>query len=776
MSHADPRRSRAAPWLLAAAVIGCTASRAGAVGWTSIGPDGGPVHGFVQAPSDPQRLYALPKQSGVHRSDDRGVTWRRVDAGFPMDVVLLALGVSPVDRDLLLVAHGRDTVARSTDGGGTWDMRVIAADWTDVRQIEFDPHDPQVVLLAADRGPAPGIYRSTDAGLSWQRSHSGIASAGARGIAFHPSSPGTVLAATASGAYRSVDHAATWTPVDTDGETDVRSIDFCPGAPWRVWAGAGAVLRSDDGGATFTVAKPCTSVLCTLSRIVEAHPTDPDIVLSAEELLVSPAGGSGQNIWLWRTTNGGVDWDIPYHCPEAPQQNQRAAAIHFDPAAPQDVWLALSCPGGSSLRDGLLRSTDGGVTWKPAMAGIQCVRTLQIAFDLDGAMVLRAAGNVGLWRAADGEPWVAQPLNPVGGWDGYVPTWFDVDPGSTGLYHEVGWGPSGFDVVYGLLRRSTDGGQTWSFSFPPLFPFFSQPNLVIADRGGGVGFYVWDPLNGALFRSEDGGLSYTTHLASFPTEHAAVDPADPDRIFAVGDLTPVQHSTDGGVTWASRSQGLPVARASLIFLDPSDSGRLGVVYRTLGTYRSDDAGATWAPVPTGLGTQAVVDADWDPVGDRFAFATQDGGVYLQGAGWMNLRLATRDLEVVRFTPSADAIVLGTSHSSVLRLSIPAPQANVAEAPDGPPALGLRVYPNPSVAAEGVEIELSGTGRADATLEVFSVDGRRVRTIWSGQSSEAATVHWDGLAAGGERAPAGVYFVRLRAAGQSLTRRFVLLPR
>jgi photosystem II stability/assembly factor-like uncharacterized protein len=768
-------RTRAVRRLLAVCAITLASRSAGATGWTSIGPDGGPVHGFAQAPSDPERLYSLPKQSGVYRSDDRGATWRRVDRGLPVDASLAGPAVSPVDADLVLVAYGNNTVARSTDGGATWDVRAIAADWINVRQILFSPHDPDVVLVASERGPAPGIYRSTDAGLTWHPSHSGIVSPGARAVAFHPSSPGTVLAATRDGAYRSLDDGMTWALVDTDGETDVYSIDFCPGSPSRVWAGASAVLRSDDAGVTFTVVKPCTSVLCTASRMVEAHPTDPGVALSAEAFLSCPSSCS-QQMALLRTTDAGVSWTEEYRSPEAPQQNQAAGAIHFDPASPQDAWFALSSPAsGTSARDGLFRSTDGGASWSPSMVGIRAIRALQIGFGADGGPVLRAGGRMGLWRAAaPGAPWVDESASPPGGgFEGYVPTWFDIHPGANGVYHEVGWSPSGFDVVYGWLSRTTDGGQTWSHSLPPLIGFFSAPNLVIADRNGGSGLYIWDAGAPAMFRSENGGLSFSISLPPFVTDDAVVDPSDSDRIFAAG-TSLVQFSADAGSTWVSRSQGLPGGWIERIFLDPSDPDRLGVVYRTAGTFRSDDAGATWVAVSSVPGARTVVDADWDPVADRFVFATQNDGVYLTGVGWVNLRLSTRDLTVVRFTPSADAIVLGTAHSGVFLHPVPASQVHVAEAPEGPGPIALQVFPNPSLAGHGVDIVLSAPGAGHAAVEVFSVDGRRVRAIWSGMPGGETTVRWEGRSTRGAPVPAGVYFARLQADGKSVTRRFVLL--
>jgi flagellar hook assembly protein FlgD len=64
---------------------------------------------------------------------------------------------------------------------------------------------------------------------------------------------------------------------------------------------------------------------------------------------------------------------------------------------------------------------------------------------------------------------------------------------------------------------------------------------------------------------------------------------------------------------------------------------------------------------------------------------------------------------------------------------------------------------------------------EASLVVFDVTGRRVRTIVSGRldAGRYAPV-WDGRDDAGSRVAAGVYFVRLQAADFTATRKSVRL--
>jgi flagellar hook assembly protein FlgD len=85
------------------------------------------------------------------------------------------------------------------------------------------------------------------------------------------------------------------------------------------------------------------------------------------------------------------------------------------------------------------------------------------------------------------------------------------------------------------------------------------------------------------------------------------------------------------------------------------------------------------------------------------------------------------------------------------------------------------WPSPSRGAVALAYTLPAA--ASVTLEVFGLDGRRVRVLEAGAERAAArhVVRWDGRAADGSRVPAGVYYARLHTAGAVRSQRIVLLP-
>lgn len=230
---------------------------------------------------------------------------------------------------------------------------------------------------------------------------------------------------------------------------------------------------------------------------------------------------------------------------------------------------------------------------------------------------------------------------------------------------------------------SDDLGKTWeeaaapSVAFPErtgasltriwqLQPSPSEPGVVWAGA---------EP--GALFRSEDGGISYSLveGLWDHPTRpqwqagggglclHTIIQhPGDPDRIAVAVSSAGFFRSFDAGVTWepANRNIRAPFLPEGAQYPEfgqcvhkvaqhPARPERLYLQHH-FGVYRSDDFGGTWTDIGAGLpsdfGFPLVVDperpdtlyvfplhSDMDrtPVGRRYTvFRSDDGGATWQG--------------------------------------------------------------------------------------------------------------------------------------------------
>jgi photosystem II stability/assembly factor-like uncharacterized protein len=242
-----------------------------------------------------------------------------------------------------------------------------------------------------------------------------------------------------------------------------------------------------------------------LQQVVFA-PSDPNrLYLSSD---VGGLFGSWDGGKTWRMLHGGLPAD-------AASYSIRGLAVH--PKDANRILIGAGSPWGRS--SGVWLSTNGGDSWK---------RTLEARFDGNGAH--RAAGNVV----------VVSPHDPN-----------LVLAGSLG----------------GGIRRSLDGGETWTSSGPddlsPTHILFDRTNArrvwlcarpwreVKQKRADGteVG------LRGGLFLSEDTGQTWTEISNTSPSEMYQA-PNDAAVLFGLMREQQVVRSTDKGRTWTAFSMGL----------------------------------------------------------------------------------------------------------------------------------------------------------------------------------------------------------------------------
>ncbi len=90
-----------------------------------------------------------------------------------------------------------------------------------------------------------------------------------------------------------------------------------------------------------------------------------------------------------------------------------------------------------------------------------------------------------------------------------------------------------------------------------------------------------------------------------------------------------------------------------------------------------------------------------------------------------------------------------------------------------PGVDLEAFPNPSGANSTIRFTVPEGQWLD--VEIYTAAGGRLRRLRSGDHVAGQhTVVWDGLDATGRRAPAGVYFARLRVASGITTARLILI--
>ncbi len=211
-----------------------------------------------------------------------------------------------------------------------------------------------------------------------------------------------------------------------------------------------------------------------------------------------------------------------------------------------------------------------------------------------------------------------------------TPSWSILDNGTGEHFHyvmRIKQHPTSGNTLYSTendwLWKSINAGASWSFVTPPLPPgSIHRHGLAIAPTNPqrvyvGIGHGNWgtDTTDLRVWRSDDGGATWPVS-ASLGTStdtsvyDLAVSPLNDSDVFAatfgeenepgLGFGLGVYRSTDGGVSWASYSTGLPLGDAMFVGETAMRvrSGALIVYIATLdGVWRVNTAaGNTWVDI------------------------------------------------------------------------------------------------------------------------------------------------------------------------------------
>jgi photosystem II stability/assembly factor-like uncharacterized protein len=310
---------------------------------------------------------------------------------------------------------------------------------------------------------------------------------------------------------------------------------------------------------------------------------------------------------FWKTFDGGQSWrpttqDLPA---------VGVVDIEVHPQRRNEVWILTRHATGYTY--GLLKSSDYGETWDTTGLSYAIGTAYADEFAFPTPDTLFVATNNGLLRSADAGA-----------------TWSTIYTGSIVrfLVH-----PTNSQVLYllngnnfGTLRRSTDGGQTWTnhvITNTPAYPFMA---ITAAAPD-----YLYYASNGGVYRSTDRGQTWAFRGAD-PTNSGfmalGVSATNANHVFA-GSLNQYS-STDGGATWITFADWINPNGPNYVHAD-------GRVFRAwgnriyLGTdgflgYSSDN-GVTWTKINNGgTGVREFYRIGCSPLqADAIVGGSQDNG-------------------------------------------------------------------------------------------------------------------------------------------------------
>lgn len=454
-----------------------------------------------------------------------------------------------------------------------------------------------------------------DPNLVWRRTGGPLGGIG-YDIRVDPTNPRILYVTDAwSGVSKSEDGGASWTPINqgitsrtgpSGDAIPVFSLTIDPRNPGVLWIGTQGtrgVYKSKDGGLNWARSENGIPDLPGMTfRSFTIHPDNSDIVFAGTEIPTDQVGPDGQTESagkIYRTTDGGRNWT------EMLDAGALVRWIEIDPANPQTLYAATGIfDRDDAVSEGILKSTDGGRTWRRINNGLSNLTVGGLVMDPRDPEVLYAATGRnngfgggptaawgGVYKSTDGgEHWVEVLHRPS-----------DFFPVTA-----ITLAPSEPDIVYAALSgnviyRSRDAGRTWkSFNMDPDGASVGIPIAVTVDPQDSGVVYV-NSYIGGIFKSSDGGENW--HIASqgytgAQVSDVGIDPSSPAVVFAVG-RQGISKSVLAGNSWTYLNRGgaNQFTESAGVSINPGNPLDVLVASRFAGTIlRTQDGGETWRAV------------------------------------------------------------------------------------------------------------------------------------------------------------------------------------
>lgn len=743
--------------------------------WESVSPAGmfyartnanyvsGRTNSIAFHPTDPSTMYIAAAQGGVWKTTNNGLNWNVLTDNLG-SISSGDIAIDPLNPNILYYGTGElnysgdsqygDGLYKTTDAGATW-TKISPATFIGqyIGKIGINPQNTNIVYCAGNAG----VFKSTNAGLNWEN----ILFINCTSLIVNPQNPQIVYASTGSGQsqiHKSTNGGQSWYLLTNGLSTSNgrrTQLAMSPDNPEILYASIATssgslngLYKTTNGGELWTLQNSTTNYLGSqgwYDNAVVVVPGNPDHVI---------VGG----IDIYSSTNAGVTLTRKTVWSTTSPTDFSHADIH---------WLAYK---GSILYccsdGGVYVSYDNADSWTDLNATLSTLQYQSADYDPTDVNILYGGTQDNNKNTSTnyGIEWIQRTT----GDGGYT----IVDPVNVSyVYGQYVNGSIQRSANFGISFSSiTPAGSTGGLFYNPYEMAPGDNETIIFGRAD-----VWKTWEARSATSTTGWRQIaTTSVINGNVSAIGISMQDTGKIYIGTSNGRIHVTTNGGINWSTQT-GFPYV--SDFWVDRGDDD---VCYATFGgasvdkhVYKTTNSGQNWFSISTNLpniGHNSIVIRHAAP---RMIFVGTDLGVFSStndGASWVSFNTGFPNVEVYDMKyKEGPAKLLAATHGRgcfMFDLSSISSVGSNTEIADG---FSLsQNFPNPF--NPSTVISYSVGNRGPVSLTVFNTLGKEVATLVDKVQGEGSySVKFDA-----SELSAGVYYYRLNAGGNSISKKMLLL--
>jgi len=457
MDPSDPKTLYAAGATDASTgTFGFLVTHDGAKTWTSADPN----HLLPQYVRDIAFNPALPGQiwvatdGGIWASGDSGAHWSQSGAPNLTDVLVF----DPSRNGVMYCGTGYGFLWRSADTGASWTDVSGTSNLSTVSTFAVNPANGQSSHVLV--GGYGGLLGSSNSGATWVPQETGIFGNNVTGLSADAGSDRVYLNSPSGGFHYLPGGASATAPVnnraldqlDTGQPHSSFSTAFLAqqgqsGAPGQLLVSLiTGIARSADGGNTWSLTGLPNTVSSDQMQVFASSPRTQQVILASSYGTVIRSIDGGATFTQLNTSAAGLPANAFFNLLVASQTD--GSVLYGAPLTQPN----FSYP---PQEYGLYRSNDAGLTWAP-VSGLGSNSIVTVTFDPTNAQTVYVSTQAAWLKSTDGgNSWSPLTWNDVTiqypNQATAAPPRLAIDPHNTRIFFASGAG----------LSRSVDGGSTW---------------------------------------------------------------------------------------------------------------------------------------------------------------------------------------------------------------------------------------------------------------------------------------------------------------------------